>query len=122
MASGMSIEPEESAKSFVDVWGSVLEKLELFAKIIDRVSKVRLFDQMLPHLFIKAVRIDPSLCADCMLHTVSRTQGASVVFLLATCMLNSVEQTGYYRSATTRRFRVSTHGDHQRRALVSVGN
>ncbi|KAF7979201.1 hypothetical protein HWV62_43134 [Athelia sp. TMB] len=83
MASGMSIEPEESAKSFVDVWGSVLEKLELFAKIIDRVSKVRLFDQMLPHLFIKAVRIDPSLCADCMLHTVSRTQVSSKQVIIA---------------------------------------
>ncbi|KAF7971296.1 hypothetical protein HWV62_21452 [Athelia sp. TMB] len=51
--SSLSIESLESAKSFADIWGSVLGKLELFEKVVDRVSEVSLFGHMLPSLILK---------------------------------------------------------------------
>ncbi|KAF7975275.1 hypothetical protein HWV62_10164 [Athelia sp. TMB] len=43
--SSMSIETLNSAKSFEDIWGSVLRKLELFTQIVDRVSVVIIAQQ-----------------------------------------------------------------------------
>ncbi|KAF7975669.1 hypothetical protein HWV62_8761 [Athelia sp. TMB] len=39
-ASSMSSETLNSAKSLVDIWGSVLDKIELFAKIADQISAI----------------------------------------------------------------------------------
>lgn len=37
----LSSDTVDATQSFVDVWGSVLGKLELFTKVADRVSEVR---------------------------------------------------------------------------------
>ncbi|KAF7975678.1 hypothetical protein HWV62_8779 [Athelia sp. TMB] len=45
MVSTMSAETLEAIKSFEDVWGSVLGKLELFASILDRASEIIIAQQ-----------------------------------------------------------------------------